>query len=175
MRTHVLVTFITGHCGRLACLALCLLATAPGGAQVTAQTATQIETGLLSFFSGANRSVKVTVTELGARTVQSQVRIVFFDATDRIVGRHDGVLVRGRPVSFEVPLGTSDPQVQLRASVLLVGATGRRTTPVVVLEDVDADSLTIGQRVTCAPPASREGPVTPFCPGTVISSFTIGG
>lgn len=175
MRMHSLVTFITGHRGRLACLALWLLATVPGGAQVTTQTATQIETGLLSFFSGANRTVKVTVTELGGRTVQSQVRIVFFDATDRVVGRHEGVLARGRPVSFEVPIGTSDPQVQLRASVVLIGATGRPTTPVVVVEDVDANSLTIGQRVTCSPPASREGPVTPFCPGTVINSFTIGG
>jgi hypothetical protein len=34
MRTHSLVTFISGHRGRLACLALWLLATVPGGAQV---------------------------------------------------------------------------------------------------------------------------------------------
>lgn len=175
MRTHSLVTFITGHRGRLACLALWLLATVPGGAQVATRTGTQIDTGLLSFFSGANRSVKVTVTELGGRAVQSQVRITFLDSADRVVGSQDGVLARGRPVFLELPLSTSEPQVQLRASVVLIGATGRRTTPVVTLEDVDANSLTIGQRITCAPPASREGPVTPYCPGTVISSFTIGG
>jgi hypothetical protein len=176
MRTHTLLARLVSPRVRAVGLGVWLLAAVPGSAQTTLlQTEVQMHTGLLSFFTGAGRAVKVTVTEVGGRTVQSQVRIVYRDATDRVVAREDGVLTRSRPVTFELPLLMADPKVQLRASISILGVAGRPSQPIVVLEDVDHGSLAIEQRISCAPPASREGPVTPYCPDVVVSQITIGG
>ncbi len=78
-------------------------------------------------------------------------------------------------MTFELPLDMGEPLVQLRASISIVGPSGRQSAPVVVLEDIDHGSFAIEQRISCAPPASREGPVTPYCPDVVVTNITIGG
>jgi hypothetical protein len=78
-------------------------------------------------------------------------------------------------VTFELPLDMAQARVQLRASISIVGTAGRQSRPIVVLEDIDPGSLAIEQRISCAPPASREGPVTPYCPEVVVSQITVGG
>ena len=176
MRTPTLMTRLVSPRVRTVGLGVWLIAALPASAQMTlVQTETLLHTGLLGFFTGAGRAVRVTVTEVGGRTVQSQVRIVYRDASDRVVAREDGVLTRSRPVTFELPLLMADPRVQLRASISIVGVAGRASQPIVVLEEVDHGSLAIEQRISCAPPASREGPVTPYCPEVVVSQITIGG
>jgi hypothetical protein len=175
MRTHTLVTRLVSQRLRLVGLGFLLMAAVPGSAQTTLQTGVQVDTGLLSFFTGDGRAVKVTVTGLGGRAVQSHVRIVYRDASDRVIAREDGLLTRGGPVTFELPLDMAQARVQLRASISIVGTAGRQSRPIVVLEDIDPGSLAIEQRISCAPPASREGPVTPYCPEVVVSQITIGG
>ncbi|MEO8076541.1 MAG: hypothetical protein ABI818_09455, partial [Acidobacteriota bacterium] len=62
----------------------------------------------------------------------------------------------------------------LRASITILGPPGRGSSPVVVMEDVHPGSFTIGERFSCSAPASREGPVTPYCPGGVVTNITVG-
>lgn len=174
MRTHTLITSLASHPVRLATLGLWILAAAPAEAQ-TSQTGVQIDTPLLTFFTGVRRAVKVTVTEVGPRGVQSTVEVVFRDPADRVIARGQGVLSRTRPVSIELPLEMNAPRVQVRATISVLGVAGRQTKPIAVLEDVDVDSLAIEQRISCAPPASREGPVTPYCPEVVVTHITVGG
>lgn len=175
MSTQMYPRGFPGHRSLLACTILSLLATSPSDAQPRTLTGVQVETGLLSFFTGDRRAVKVTVTEVGARTAESQVLIVYRNASGRVVARDEGTLRRTGPVTFELPLDMGEPLVQLRASISIVGPSGRQSAPVVVLEDIDHGSFAIEQRISCAPPASREGPVTPYCPDVVVTSITIGG
>lgn len=155
-------------------LGLCAGAVAP---LVHAQGASgvRLESGLLSFFTGAGRTVLLTVTEVGSDTAESRVRLVYRDAADQVVARDEGRLGRGTPYTFELPLEMGDPRVQLRVSVTIARVRGSGSAPVVSVESVDAGSFAIEERVTCAPPASREGPVTPFCPEFVVTSFSAGG
>lgn len=175
MSTHTFVKVITVHRAQLACIVLWLLAASPTGAQSPTLTGVQIETGLLSFFTGGQRVVRVTVTEVAMRAAESQVRIIYRDVSGRVVARDEGILRRTTPVTFALPLDMGEPLVQLRASITIVGPSGRRSAPVVVLEDIDPGSFAIEERVSCAPPASREGPVTPYCPEVVVTSITTGG
>ena len=158
----------------LATCAMILAAASAAGAQELL-TGFQIDTGLLTFFTGANRSVAISVTELGARTAASDVRITLFDETNRVVFRHDGVLRRDSPVLVDVPLNFSQRRLRLRASVRIVGPAGRNSAPVLVIESADELSLAIEERISCAPPADREGPVTPYCDGSRVQNITIGG
>jgi hypothetical protein len=147
---------------------------APVAAQTVAPSSgIQLETGLHTFFSGTNRFIQVTVTELGGTDVTSTVRVTFFDANDRPIFRDGGTLERGRPVRLELPLAMAQPRVQLRATIRISGLAGRNTAPAVVVEDVDPLSLTIGTRISCAPPIHRQGPVEPYCPEVVATSFVV--
>lgn len=174
MRTHTLITSLASHPVRLAALGLWFLAAAPATAQ-TVQTGVQIDTPLFTFFTGLRRAVKVTVSEVGPRGVLSTVQVVFRDPADRIIARGQGTLSRTRPVSVELPLEMNAARVQVRATISIFGVSGRQTKPIAVLEEVDVDSLAIEQRISCAPPASREGPVTPYCPEVVVTNITVGG
>ena len=174
MRTHTLLTYLASQRVRMAALGLWVLTIAPVGAQTTGLPGVQIDTPLMTFFTGMRRAVKVTVSEVGPRGVLSTVRIVYRDPLDRIIARAEGTLSRTRPVSFELPLEMADPRVQVRATVVIFGVAGRQTKPIAVVEEVDTDSLAIEQRISCAPPANREGPVTPYCPEVVVTQITVG-
>jgi hypothetical protein len=158
----------------VAVAAIVLAAASPAGAQELL-TGAQVDTGLLTFFTGSNRSVVVSITELGPRTALSDVRITLFDENNRVFFRHDAVLRRDSSVHVDVPLNLSQRRVRLRASIRIVGASGRNSAPVIVLESVDGLSLAIEQRISCALPADREGPVTPYCDGSRVQDVTIGG
>lgn len=160
----------------LTCAALWLLAMSPTSGQeaVVALTGVQLDTGLMRFLHTPRRAATITVTELGARNVSSTVRIAVYGPDDQLVARGDDTLMRGQPVTFTYQISPTSPPL-LRFSIAIFGVAGRNTQPVVVLEDVDGDKLTIGDRIMCAPPVNREGPVTPYCPPVVIRNITIGG
>ena len=176
MVLHVRVACVAGRwVGRLSVVVLLLaLSCLRSEAQADGSTGLQVETGLMSFFTGERRSIRLTVTELGPRAGDSLVRVVYRDADGRVVARDDARLRRSSAAVIDVPLTMSEPLVQVRATVTITGRAGRQSVPVVVLEDVDHGSFTIEQRVSCAPPASREGPVMPFCPEVVVTTLTAG-
>jgi hypothetical protein len=167
------VRSIASRRGPIAGIVMWLAAASAIGAQPIA-TSIQMETGLMSFFTGAGRLIEVRVTEVGAWTAESHVQIAVRNAADRIIFRGEGVLKRGQPVRLELPLNMDERRVRLRASIVIEGQLGSSSSPIVVLEDVDAGSFTIGERFTCSVPASREGPVSPFCPGGVVNTVTGG-
>jgi len=147
-----------------------LLATASGAAQESGRVVqTRMDSGLFTVFTGPDRSVLVTVAELGAPGVQSNVRIVLLDAQDRVVFINEGVLERGRPVRLELPLNGFERRVQLRASLRIVGT--QLTQPAVTVEEVNANSLTIEPRIFCGAPAPGLDPVEPNCPPLRITVF----
>jgi hypothetical protein len=152
-----------------------MLAAASSGAQtevltsVPVYTGVLIQTGLLTYATGENRSADVTVTELGAPGATSTVRVTFYDEADRAIFRDEGELQRGQPVHVVFPLHMPDGSVRLRASVLIVEKTGKKTLPVMVLESVDLGSFAIEERVSCSPPEDKEG-VTPYCPPPAIAT-----
>jgi hypothetical protein len=150
-------------------------ASAPSHAQFRTLPGIMMKTGLMAFIPGGNRSVLVTVTELGARGAQSNVSITFFDAEDRVIATSNAILKRAQPVIAELPLDPDGRLLQIRCAVSVAGPPGRGSVPVLVIESIDPGSFTIEPRVSCAPPASREGPVTPMCPGVVVTDITIGG
>ena len=161
----------------LTCATLWVLGLAPTGAQDVVpivQTGLEVHSGLMHFLSAPRRSAAVTVTELGARGVASTVRIFVYGPDDQLVARHQDTLQRGQPVTFTYQIQPTTPSL-LRFSVVIFGVAGRDTQPVIVLEDVDGDAFTIGQRFSCAPPAHREGPVTPFCTGVIVRNIAFGG
>ncbi|WP_291982076.1 hypothetical protein [Luteitalea sp.] len=177
MDTQTRGSFMVRRAGRLACLAAWLLTAASLGAQTGATTALsglRVETGLFTFFAGSQRSVKVTITEAGAPRVQSRVRIVLLDAAERVVASREGTLERGRPVAFEWPLLVSEPQTQLRAVVTSIGLRDRPSAPIVVVEHIDANAFTIGINFSCAAARGQSSSVEPYCPGGIISTFTVG-
>jgi hypothetical protein len=133
----------------------------------------EINTPLMTFFATPDRSVAVTVTELGGGRVTSSVRFIAYGPDEQPVARHEDFLQRGHPATFTLRLDPSMPR-KLRFTITIVGQTGRNTLPAVVVEDVDGLNFTIGERISCAPPVNREGPVTPYCPA-VIKNITIGG
>ena len=182
MRIWRVVTSMTKFRVAAGCMALWTVATASVGAgQGDVLTGPQvrsgvlIRTGLLTFFTGENRFVGVTVTELGAPESRSTVRVAFYDAADRLVFSEEGTLQRGLPVRLELPLNMADKLVQLRMSAEIVGRPGRDSIPVLVLESIDLDSFAIEERVFCAPPEDKEG-ATPWCPPpAVATSFVTRG
>ena len=171
MWTPAVVSSRTRSRGCLALIALWLLAASSSGAQETVQTGVRMDTGLLTFFTGERRSAVVTVAEVGGLGVTSTVRVIFYDASDRVLLRDEQTLQRGHPARFELPLGMPERAVQVRASIRIVGAAGRYSAPIMVLEDVDAGTLTIEPRISCAPPSGRQGPVLPLCTDTHNSTI----
>jgi hypothetical protein len=168
-----LVASTTGHRGLVTGVVMWLAAASSIGAQPI-PTSIQMETGFLGFFTGAKRSVEVRVTEVGALTAESNVRVLFRNAADRVIFRGTGVLKRGQPVSVVLPLNMLERRVVVRASILIQGQLASGSSVNVVMEDIDAGSFTIGQRISCSVPASREGPVSPFCPEVVTTTITGG-
>lgn len=162
----------------LACAAMWAAALSPGGAQEAARTTgLRMDSGLRTYFTGPGKSTMVTVTELGAGTAESTVRIVFLDAQDRPVLRGGGVLKRGQPVSLELPLSTTaaPSRLQLRVSVSVIGPIGRGSRPAAVWEGLDALSLVSWDGWDCAPPFDDDNNVIPMCDGGGrVSSFAVG-
>jgi len=156
----------------IACLA-CLFAPSLSGAQTIG---TALKTGVLTFGDGS--VVRVTVSEIGARTAASSVEIVLHDAADQVVSSTKGVLRRGAPVRLELPLAKGVGFVQLRASIFIFGLTDQGSSPVAVLEDLDPNSLTVVPKVVCAAerPTGSGGAQT-LCAGTgfVVTNPTSGG
>ena len=136
------------------------------------RTTTEIKTGLLAFLTGPGRSAEVLITELGPRGVTSTVRVTFFDEVDQAVFKDEAVLQRGTPVHVMLPLDVAARRVNLRVLVTLVRDSRSKSLPVVVLEDVDALSFTIEDRVSCSPPEEKDG-TTPYCPPpAIVRTFT---
>lgn len=164
-----LSTSMTRHRLALGGVVISMLAASSSGAQTDVLTAVPvypgvlIQTGFITYVTGEHRSADVTVTELGAPGAVSTVRVTFYDEADRAFFREERELLRGQPVHVTLPLDMPDRSVRLRASVLIVEKTGKKTLPVMVLESVDLGSLAIEERVSCAPPEDKEG-VTPYCP-----------
>ena len=139
------------------------------GAVTAAQTAsgTLLKSGLHTF--PMRHTARVTVAEVGDSRGAAYVRIELRDARDRVVARTTGVLRVGEPVQLDLAL--SDPLTQLRATVAIVIPTGVASRPSTTFEDVDADSLAVIPKVTCAgPPSGRDSP-QPYCPGWEATSF----
>jgi hypothetical protein len=71
-----------------------------------------------------------------------------------------------------LPLDMAARRVNLRLLVTLVRDSQSKSLPVMVLEDVDAPSFTIEDRVSCAPPEDKDG-ATPYCPPpAIVRTFT---
>jgi hypothetical protein len=140
--------------------------TAPAGKAVT-----EIKTGLLGFLTGAGRSAEALITELNPR-VTSAVRVTFLNEANQVVFKEDAVLSRAQPVHVVFPLNMPLRRVNLRLLVTLTRDPLSRSLPVVVLEDVDTASFTIGDRVSCSPPEDKDG-ATPYCPPpAIVRTFT---
>lgn len=174
MSKQKLVLSITSHRGRIACVVLWLLAASSNRAQEGLPTGIRLDTALFTFFPGKNHSVEVTVTETGPPTAVSNVRIVFLDATDRILLRGRGVARPGEPVSLELPLDMAERRVKVRASITIFGPLGFARSPIVVMEDLDPESITSIPKVSCSAPVGRDGPVLPFCPDVSATLLTVG-
>lgn len=169
-----LLTARAGSRAALTFSALWLLAASSAGGAQELLTGVQMDTGLMTFQASPRRSANVTVTELGGRGVTSTVRIAVYGPDERVLTRTEATLQRGQPVTFSYQVTPVTPRL-LRFSIVMFGVTGRNTQPVVTLEDVDDDRITIGQRISCSLPADRSGPVTPYCPPVVIRNLTFGG
>ena len=163
--------FVTSIAGRrvvIVVLAISVLAGSSSQAQTGGLTTPAvypgvlIQSGLLSFATGAYRSAQVTVTELGSSGALSTVRVTFYDETDRPIFKAEGTLRRGQPVHVVLPLNMPTPSVRLRASVVIFEKTGKKTVPVTVLETADIDSFTIP--FACAPPEEKEDIQGVWCP-----------
>ena len=175
MWNQKLLTSIAGHRRRLACGAiLCLLAASSGGAQERTMAGVRLDTGLMTFFTGNERSVSVTVTEVGPLTAESRVRIVYRDASDRILLSDEAVLKRAQPVQLELPLLMSERRVQVRASITIFGLMGSVRSPIVRVEGIDTGSLTVQPHIDCSAPAGLDGPVLPDCPPFAVTRFVNG-
>jgi hypothetical protein len=182
---------------RIACaatIAACLTLALSSQTQIHAQTPTQVpldlpllqpqieapfdepgvrvDTGLFSIFGG--HVFHVNLTELGDSDAVSHIRIVIYDAAERVVFRSRGDLRRGHPVQLDVPLLRGIGRVRLRASVSITGQPLRGSQPVIEVEDVDPLALTIEERFSCSAPTGRDSPVTICTDGGVITEITIG-
>jgi hypothetical protein len=168
-----LETSRAGSRAALICAFLVLLAASPTVGQEFL-TERQVDTALMTFFATPERSVAVTVTELGTGRVTSSVRFVAYGPDEQPVARSQDFLQRGHPATFNLRLDPSMPG-KLRFRITIAAQTVGNTQPAVVVEDVDGLNFTIDQRVSCSLPADREGPVTPYCPPTVTRTTTVGG
>ena len=157
-----------GSRAALTCAVLCLLAASSTRAQeLLLLPAWQIDTSFMGFFATSERSVALTVTELGTGRVTSSVRFVAYGPDEQVLARHEDFLQRGHPAAFTLRLDPSMPR-KLRFRITIVGQTVGNTQPAVVVEDVDGLNLTIAPRISFSLPADREGPVTPYCPPVII-------
>jgi hypothetical protein len=157
--------------GIVAGVAICLSVAASASAQ-PAYTGVLLEGGLETVFAGPDRFLTTTVTETGSPGVESQVWIVYRNAEDKVLGRFEGSLKRGQPVTADFPLDMIARRDQVRVSITIAGVAGRKSAPVVRLEHVDAGSFTLGSGGgSCAPPLSGIGPVEPNCPDFAPTHF----
>lgn len=162
----------------LTCTILCLLATVSGGAQSASSTGIRLETGLQTFFTGEQRSMQVTVTEVGTPTASSRVYIAVVNAREEVVASGEGDLRRKQPVQFELPLeGERGRRLQLRVVISILGPPARgNSRPIVVLEQFDPNGFTIGgPPVSCAAATGSYSPVTPNCPDFAVTQLTTAG
>ena len=175
MWNEKLLTSIAGHRRRLACgVILCLLAASSSGAQELTLAGVQLDSGLMTFFTGNDRSVSVTVTEVGPLTAESHVKIVYRDASDRILLSDEAVLKRGQPVQLELPLLMAERRVQVRATITIFGQLGTVRSPIVRVEGIDGGALTVQPHGDCSAPAGLDGPVLPNCPPFSATRFVNG-
>jgi hypothetical protein len=167
MWTRTIVTR-TSHRVALGGILIWTLTASSGGAQTTVLTSVPvypgvlIQTGLLTYVTGASRTAEVTVTELGSPGATSTVRVTFYDETERAIFKDEGTLKRGQPVHVVLPLSMPQRNVRLRASVLIFERAGKKTVPVTVLESGDIDSFTI--LVACSPPEEKQDIQGSWCP-----------
>ena len=173
MWTRTIVTR-TRHRVALGGILIWMLTASASAAQTTVLTTVPvypgvlIQTGLLTYATGAYRSAEVTVTELGSPGAISTVRVTFYDETDRAIFKDEGTLKRGQPVHVVLPLGMPQRSVRLRASVLIFEKAGQKTVPVTVLETGDIDSFTI--QVACSPPEEKQDIEGVWCPPPGIAT-----
>ena len=162
------VTSIAGHRAVIAALAISVFAGSSSQAQTNVLTSNPgypgvlIQTGLLTYVTGTNRTAEVTVTELGSSAATSTVRVTFYDETNRAIFKDQRTLQKSQPVHVVLPLVMPERSVRLRASVLIFEKTGNKTVPVTVLETGDIDSFTIN--VACAPPEEKGDIQGVWCP-----------
>lgn len=165
----------TARSFRLVCLLLGVLVPSMpsmGHAQIMTGTVvppvkTLWMTGLHSFAAG--RTAFFTMSDIGAGSSLSSVRIEFRDDTDRLVAAIDGQLGRGQPVRLSKTIKTGSGIAQLRVIVTMDDLADR--VPMAVFEDIGPDSL-IARIIFCGPPGLRGGTQT-YCPGFYIT--TTGG
>ena len=143
-----LETSRAGSRAALICAVLVLLAASPTAGQEFL-TEWRMDTPLMSFFATSERSVALTVTELGTGRVTSSVRFVAYGPDEQVLARHEDFLQRGHPATFTLRLDPSMPR-KLRFRITIVGQTVGNTQPAVVVEDVDGLNFTIDQRISCS-------------------------
>jgi len=174
MWTRKIVTSATRHRVAVGGILIGMLTASSSAAQTTVLTTVPvypgvlIQTGLLTYATGAYRTAGVTVTELGSPGAMSTVRVTFYDETDRAIFKDEGTLQRGQPVHVVLPLGMPERSVRLRASVLIFEKTGNKTVPVTVVESGDIDSFTI--QLACAPPEEKQDIHGVSCPPPGIAT-----
>jgi hypothetical protein len=109
---------------------------------------------------GANRFMKVNVTDVGDPSAVSQVQIEIRDASDRLVARDGGQLTTKTPVGILVPVPPDGRPRSWRAVVTITTSTPfDLTSPMSVMEDVDMNAQSV--RVLAQgtkPPKPPEGP-----------------
>jgi len=133
-----------------------MLTTLVGHAQTT--TGTRLDMALMSFFGG-NRSIRVTVSNIGARGSSARVRMIIYDAADNVLSSTNEVTLRhDQPVIHSLRLTQYTGLVPARVSIWIEGET-EGTAPHAVVEQVDTDSLVITPKGMCGPPAGRTDPV----------------
>jgi hypothetical protein len=130
-----------------------------------------MRSGLVSVFEG--HSLLLTMSEIGALSARTRVRIQFHSDTDALVATTEGVLRRGSPVRLELAVPRGAGRVQARVTVTLIGPSNQDSAAVAVLEDIDPVSQTVGVRNLCGPPSDRDGAQT-ICPGWEIDTLAIG-
>lgn len=161
-----------GRCMRSAALVICLAASAlSAGTGAQPATGVRLKSDRLSFFAG--HVVRTTVSEVGAATASSRVRIVLLNDADRVVARTEGVLTGTSPVRLDLVLPRNAGLVQLRVDITIIGDADL-STPVTTVEDLDGDSQTVGQRIACGPAGRQEGAQTYCCEGLVATNTATG-
>jgi hypothetical protein len=124
-------------------------------AQTSEPNATLAKSGLVSVAPG--HVLVTTLVDTGAITASSDVRIEVRDATDQKRGYATGRLSRGKPVRLRVQVPADSGIQQFRVIVRITRlVNGRQSAPIISLEDIDANSLTILTRPSCVPPGSGE-------------------